>query len=127
DGPPADLAQLPRLIEDPGARPEFESKKIGDRNRKAVQNLLERAERGADAVLLDERNRAVGDARAAGQLALGEAVHPAQLAQPRADIGRSGLDILERRGGLGTVGAPEITRHMFKILDARQKSRRAGP
>src|SRR5690606_29747898 len=58
----------------------------GQRDRDAIQHLLQRADGGADLVLLDQRDRAVGDAHATGQLALAEATGRAYPLQACADV-----------------------------------------
>ena len=54
--------------------------------RHAVEHLLERTHRRAHAVLLDQRDEAVGDPGAARQLALREAMHLAHVFETRSDV-----------------------------------------
>src|SRR5690606_17828474 len=68
------------------ARVQVLGEEVGQRDRDAIQHLLQRADRGADLVLLDQRDRAVGDAHATGQLALAEATGRAYPLQACADV-----------------------------------------
>jgi hypothetical protein len=50
------------------------------------RTLSQRTDRGADAVLLDHRNGAVGDARALGELTLGKTFELADRLQSFTDV-----------------------------------------
>ena len=60
--------------------------KLHKRHRDAAQHLLQRADRRADAVLLDHGNGAVGDARTLGEFTLGQALEFADGLQSNANV-----------------------------------------
>ena len=64
----------------------IEREELRHRHRHAVEHLLERAHRGADAVLLDQRDQAVGDPGAARQFALRQAVQLAHVFETGPDV-----------------------------------------
>src|SRR5262249_26484887 len=95
----ADLRQLLMPEEDALARLQVEGEELGDGDGEGVEDALERGELGTRLVELDERDGAVGDAGAARQLALREAVDLAQRPQAGADVDvvlDRGLAVVER-------------------------------
>ena len=82
----AEVGQLVAAEEDLRAGRQVECEELCERHRNAVEHFLQRADRRAHAVLLDQRDQAVGNPRAFGELALGEAVKSAHCAQVRADV-----------------------------------------
>src|SRR5690606_2106271 len=64
----------------------FGGKELHQRHRNARQDLLQRADRRADAVLLDHRDGAVGDTGTLGQLTLGQALEHTDRMQALADV-----------------------------------------
>ena len=77
-------ALVERAVERTGI--EIEGEEVGQRDRDAVEHLLERTHRRTDLVLFDQRDGAVGDAHALGQLALAEAFGFADQLQACADV-----------------------------------------
>ena len=73
--PGADIGELRSRKEDLHLAGEVQGEELRERHGDTVEHLLERGHRGAHAVLLDERNEAVGHPRALRQLALRKAVH----------------------------------------------------
>ncbi len=84
----ADVGQLVGGVEDLRLIAEVDGEKLRQRHRDAGQDLLQRADRRADAVLLDQRDHAVGDTGPLGQLALRQAVDLADRSQVGADVHR---------------------------------------
>jgi len=64
---------------------------LGERHRHTIQHLLQRAHRGAHAVLLDEGNEPVGHPGAAGKLALRQPESGPDTAQARTDVDAHGV------------------------------------
>src|SRR5262249_4686186 len=77
----SELDQIPGTIEGLGRGAQVQGEELGERHRYTVEHLLERAHRGTHAVLLDERNEAVRDPRAARELALRQGKAGAYAAQ----------------------------------------------
>ncbi len=65
---------------------QVEGEELGQRHWNPVQHLLEGADRGAHAILLDEGNQSIGHPRTAGQLALRDAEGRPNTAQPCAYV-----------------------------------------
>jgi len=65
---------------------QIESKKLGERHRDAIEHPLEGAHGRADAILLDERDEAVGYTRPPRKLPLRQAETGTHTAQARPDI-----------------------------------------
>jgi len=82
----ADVGQLFARIEHLHVRGQIEREEFRERHRHAVEHFLQRAHRRADAILLDERDRAVRHARTLGELALRQTVHHAHSAQMGTDV-----------------------------------------
>src|SRR5688572_19706599 len=81
----ADLDQLVRRVENLGRARDVQREELRHGEGNAVEHFFERTHRGADPVLLDQRDQAVGDARATRQLALRQAMHFADVFEARAD------------------------------------------
>ncbi len=69
-----------------GLARQVQSKEVGQSHGDAIEDFLERTHRWTHAVLLDEGNQAVGDARAFREFTLREAVHLPHGFQMGADI-----------------------------------------
>jgi hypothetical protein len=109
DAPAGDLGQLIGREEDLRPRPQFHAEEIGQRDRQTIEDLLQRADRGAGPILLDQGDDGVGHARAPGECALGEPMHQAKGAKPGPDIDvLAHRDCLSRSGYLTSAG-PECT------------------
>jgi len=65
---------------------QIQGKKVGERHGNTIQHLLERTDRGAHAILLDERDQPIGDPGALGEFALRQSVHLAHGLQMATDI-----------------------------------------
>src|SRR6516165_7925140 len=78
---------------------QIEREELGERHRDPIQHFLQRADRGTHAVLLDERDEAVGDSRAPRELALRKPEGGTYAAQSCADVDTHGVfKILNDRG-----------------------------
>ena len=82
----ADFDQLVGRIEHLRGAVHVQREELGHGQGHAVEHLLQRAHRGADTVLLDQRNEAVGHAGAPRQLALRKAMQLAHVFEPRPDV-----------------------------------------
>src|SRR6266550_5385576 len=82
----ADFTQLVGAVKRLARPVGFEREEFRHSHRDAIQDALERADRGIHLVGLDERDRRVGHPGALGKLTLGEFVAAADDAQPVADI-----------------------------------------
>ena len=82
----ADFTQLVGAVKRLARPVGFEREEFRHSHRDAIQDALERADRGIHLVGLDERDRRVGHPGALGKLTLGEFVAAADEAQPVADI-----------------------------------------
>jgi hypothetical protein len=65
---------------------DIQGKELRQRNRYAAQHLFQRTDRRTDLILLDQRDGAVGHARALGQFALAETFERADGLQPKSDV-----------------------------------------
>jgi hypothetical protein len=86
----ADLDQLVATIEHLRGAVHVEREELGHRQRHAVEHLLQRTHRGLTRGSALSGNEAVGDARAARQLALRQAMQLAHVFEARPDVDTHG-------------------------------------
>jgi hypothetical protein len=77
---------------------EIEREELGERHRHPVEHLLQRADRGTHAVLLDERNQAVRDSGTACKCPLRKAKTDPHAAQARTDVNAHTVQYPQRNG-----------------------------
>ncbi len=82
----ADVREFVPRKEHLGLAGKIQGEEIRKRHRNAVQHLLQRTDRRAHPILLDQGNQAVGDAGTLRQLSLRQPVHLPDRLQMGADI-----------------------------------------
>jgi len=82
----AEIRQPFALVEEFRGSAIVVGEEVRERHRQHVEDLLERRDRGTDAVLLDLRDEAVGDPGPPGERALRQALRQTAFLQPLADV-----------------------------------------